>query len=168
MTNPHAPSEADIAAYFQRYQAGVAAVVDALAGATDADLDRHADVEGAWSARKVVHHLADSETNSYVRLRRLLAEPAGTTIAGYDEAHWADVLAYDRPIEKSLAVFVAVRESSTELLGALLPTFTPETWSKVAQHSESGDYTLFDWLRIYAEHGEAHAAQIERARAGIA
>ena len=44
----------------------------------------------------VVHHLADSETNSYLRLRKLLAED-GPTLQGYDEAHWAEVLHYDRP-----------------------------------------------------------------------
>ena len=41
----------------------------------------------------VIHHVADSETNSYVRLRRLMAEPAGTAIQGYDEAQWARVTA---------------------------------------------------------------------------
>jgi hypothetical protein len=112
--------------------------------------------------------LADSETNSYVRLRRLIAEPAGTTIAGYDEAHWAEALAYDRPIAASLAVFIAVRASSAELLDTMLPTLPDDVWDRVGQHTESGPYTLHDWLRIYADHGEAHAAQIERALRGEA
>lgn len=95
-----------------RYRSGVALVEAALAGATDADLDRRGPAADDWCARQVVHHLADSETNSYVRLRRLLAEPSPTTIQGYDEAHWATVLHYDRPIDASLAVFRAVRASS--------------------------------------------------------
>ena len=69
----------------------------------------------------VIHHVADSETNSYVRLRRLLAEPIGTTIQGYDEAQWARVLHYDRPVDQSLAVFRAVRDSSAELLDRITP-----------------------------------------------
>jgi len=164
MTTPDAEL---IEQHFTRYRNGVAAVLDALAGATADDLDRKAATPGAWCARQVVHHLADSETNSYVRLRRLIAEPDGTAIAGYDEAHWADVLAYERPIETSLAVFVSVRNSSSELLDALLPTLPASTWDKVGEHSESGDYTLLDWLRIYADHGEAHANQIVRARQGL-
>jgi hypothetical protein len=54
----------------------------------DDNLDRH--VEGGWSARQVIHHIADSEAQSYARLRRLLAEPAGSVIQGYDEAAWAE------------------------------------------------------------------------------
>jgi hypothetical protein len=162
------PSPTELAEYVRRYSDAVAPVQSALAGASDADLDRKADDPDAWSARQVVHHLADSETNSYVRLRRLIAEPAGTTIAGYDEAHWADVLVYERPITASLAVFVAVRASSLELLETMLPTLPDEVWDRVGQHTESGPYTLHDWLRIYADHGEAHAAQIERALRGEA
>ena len=145
-----------------RYRAGVAHVDAALAGATDADLDRRADEPDAWCARQVVHHLADSETNSYVRLRRLLAEPAPTTIQGYDEAHWATVLHYDRPIEASLAVFRAVRAASSELLDTLVDADLERT----GVHSESGTYSLREWLEIYADHAEAHAAQIRTAIAG--
>lgn len=147
-----------------RYRAGVSHVDDALAGATDADLDRRSDEPGAWCARQVVHHLADSETNSYVRLRRLLAEPAPTIIQGYDEAHWAQVLHYDRPIDASLAVFRAVRAASSELLG----TLTDADLDRTGTHSESGTYSLRDWLEIYADHAEAHADQIRAARAATA
>ena len=51
------------------------------------DLDR-ADLEG-WTPRQVIHHVADSEAQSYARLRRLIAEPS-TTIQGYDENVWAN------------------------------------------------------------------------------
>ena len=143
-----------------RYRAGVALVDGALAGATDADLDRRGPGADDWCARQVVHHLADSETNSYIRLRRLLAEPAPTTIQGYDEAHWASVLHYDRPIEASLVVFRAVRAASGELLDTLVDADLERT----GVHSDSGTYSLRDWLEIYADHAEAHAAQIRAAR----
>ena len=93
----------------------------------------------------VIHHVADSETNSYVRLRRLLAEPAGTVIQGYDEAQWAQVLHYDRPVGLSLAVFRAVRDSSAELLDLI----TPDDLARAGVHSESGPYTVADWLDTY-------------------
>jgi hypothetical protein len=144
MTTPDAEL---VEQYLTRYNNGVKAVLDALDRATPEDIDRKAPTPGAWCARQVVHR--------------------GTAIAGYDEAHWADVLAYDRPIEASLALFVSVRNASSQLLAVLLPTLPSSVWDKVGQHSESGDYTLLDWLRIYADHGEAHAAQIVRARQGL-
>ncbi len=143
-----------------RYRAGVVLVDAALAGATDADLDRRPAGPDSWCARQVCHHLADSETNSYVRLRRLLAEPAPTDIQGYDEATWATVLHYDRPVEASLAVFRAVRAAS----GELLDTLDDDDLARAGRHSESGAYSLRDWLEIYADHAEAHAAQIREAR----
>jgi hypothetical protein len=143
-----------------RYRAGVARVEEALAGADDAALDRRGPGPDDWCARQVVHHLADSETNSYVRLRRLLAEPAPTVVQGYDEAHWAQVLHYDRPIEASLAVFRAVRAASAELLD----TLDDADLERAGTHTDSGPYTLRDWLEIYAAHAEDHADQIRAAR----
>jgi DinB family protein len=107
----------------------------------------------------VVHHLADSETNSYVRLRKLLAEN-GTQIQGYDEAEFARALRYDRPIQRSLEVFRAVRGSSSELLDEL----GDDDWSRAGRHSESGAYSVEGWLEIYADHAVTHADQIARAR----
>jgi hypothetical protein len=139
------------------YRAGYAEVEAALAGATDADLDRRPANDG-WTAREVVHHLADSETTSYIRLRRLLAED-GPTLQGYDEAEFARRLWYDRPISISLSVFQAVRASSAEILDRL----TDSHWSRGGVHTESGDYTVEDWLQIYADHAFDHAEQIRRA-----
>ena len=143
----------------ERYRAGASAVDGALAGITDAELDTVP--PGGWSARMVVHHLADSEANSYLRLRKLLAED-DAKIQGYDEAEFARVLHYDRPIDHSLDVFRAVRASSGELLGRL----TDDEWSRVGTHSESGRYSVEDWLTIYAYHAVDHADQIRRARQG--
>jgi len=157
------PETEDVAELLFRYRRGVNLVLDALSGADDEALDRRPSAPDAWSARMVVHHLADSETNSYVRLRRLLAEPAGTTIQGYDEAQWARVLCYDRPIDTSLEVFTAVRRASAELLEAVLPTLRDDAWQRTGHHTESGEYRLLDWLTVYADHAEAHAAQIRAA-----
>jgi hypothetical protein len=146
--------------HLARYRAGVPLVTEALAGADDASLDRRGPGPDAWCARQVVHHLADSETNSYVRLRRLLAEPTPVVVQGYDEAHWAQVLHYDRPIESSLEVFRAVRAASAELLDTLIDS----DLERAGTHTDSGPYTLRDWLEIYAAHAEDHAAQIREAR----
>ena len=123
----------------------------------DDNLDRH--VEGGWSARQVIHHVADSEAQSYARLRRLLAEPAGSVIQGYDEAAWAECpqLGYtDLPIVHSLEVFKAVRLASLDVLGRLRES----DLERYGEHSESGRYTLATWLEVYTQHPHAHAAQL--------
>ncbi len=141
----------------ERYKAGAEAVAQALEGIADGELDARA--ADGWTAREVVHHLADSETTSYVRLRRLLAEEE-PLIAGYDEAEFARRLHYDRPIAASLEVFRAVRRASAELLERL----TDAEWARAGTHSESGRYDVEEWLRIYAAHAHDHADQIRRAR----
>lgn len=153
-------SEMDAAerqALIARYKAGPAAVRAALAGATDAALDVRRD---GWTAREVVHHLADSETMSAIRLRRLLAEDR-PVIAGYNEQEFARVLRYDRPIASALAVLEAIHTNTGELLDQL----TEADWAREGTHSESGRYTVSDWLRIYAAHTHDHADQIRQALA---
>src|SRR5205814_5017356 len=100
---------------------------------------------GEWSARQVVHHLADSEMTSAIRLRRLLAEDR-PVIVGYDEPEFARRLHYDRPIDGSLAAFRSARESTAELLDRL----DEDEWARQGTHTESGRYAVDDWLRIYA------------------
>lgn len=153
---------AERSSLLERYRTAVADLGDAVAGITEAELDRP-QASGGWTARQVIHHLADSEAMAYIRLRRLLAEDL-PVIRGYDEPEWARRLHYDRPIEASLAVTAAVRASSLELLGAL----TPAEWERTGTHSESGAYSVTRWLRIYAGHTHEHADQIRKARRGEA
>jgi len=144
----------------ERYGLGAQAVVEALDRATDAELDRRPP-SGDWCAREIVHHLADSESMAYIRLRRLIAED-DPVIGAYDEPRWARRLHYDRPIDASLAVLGAVRQASLQLLLSL----TPDEWQRSGTHSESGRYDVERWLAIYTEHGDQHADQIRRARRG--
>lgn len=141
-----------------RYRDGHRVVTEALAGAGDDELDRIPE-PGEWSARQVAHHLADSETTSYIRLRRLIAEE-GPAIPGYDENLFAARLHYQaRPIDLSLDVLRTVRASSAELLDHL----TDEEWERRGTHSESGAYSVATWLETYATHAHDHAEQIRRA-----
>ena len=153
-------SMAERAALLDRYASGFDAVVVALEGASEADLDRHGQTR--WSARQVVHHLADSETMAATRVRRLVGDDDPVTIQGYDEPVWAERLHYDRPIAASLALVGAVRAASHELVSRL----TPEEWSRTGLHSESGEYSVDRWLEIYAGHCHEHADQIRRALRG--
>lgn len=148
------------AAKLDRYASAVAALDGALHGVTDDELDRRPP-SGEWTAREIVHHLADSESMAYIRLRRLIAED-DPQIAGYDEPEWARRLHYDRPVAASLAVVRAVRAASLELLDSLIPA----EWARTGTHSESGAYSVDRWLDIYSEHTHEHADQIARARRG--
>ena len=143
-----------------RYRGGYAAVEAALAEITEEELDRPGP-DGGWSARQVAHHLADSEATAFVRLRRLIAEDE-PMIVGYDEPEYARRLHYDRPVGSSLAVLRAVRVASLELLESL----SPAEWDRGGTHTESGPYSVDDWLRIEATHSHDHAEQIRAARGG--
>jgi hypothetical protein len=96
---------------------------------------------------------------SAIRLRRLVTEDAAD-IQGYDEVEFARKLTSDRPIEPSLEAMRWARESTAQILDRL----TEDDWRRAGTHSESGPYSVEDWLRIYANHGHDHANQIERSR----
>lgn len=142
-----------------RYKDGYRAVAESLTGVTDEELDAHP-APGKWSAREIVHHLADSEMTSAVRLRLLVATPA-PAIAGYDQDEFARRLYYaDRPIDASLDAFKAARRTTAEILDRL----TDAEWSREGSHTEHGRYTMDMWLEIYAGHAHQHAGQITVAR----
>ena len=142
-----------------RYKDGYRAVAEALAGIGDEELDAHP-APGKWSPREIVHHLADSEMTSAIRLRLLLAEDR-PQIRGYDQEEFARKLYYDRPYQKSLEAFRYARECTAEILDRM----TPAEWAREGTHTEHGSYAVERWLEIYADHAHNHAAQIRRARA---
>jgi len=113
---------------------------------------------GKWSVHEVVVHCADSETNAALRLRYVLAEK-DPLIVGYDQEEWARRFDYHSlPLEPALAALFAARGHTVPLLRRL----GEQDWAREGRHTESGRYTAEDWLRIYAEHLEKHAGQIER------
>ncbi len=146
-------------ALIDRYEDGFRVVAAALEEITDAEMEAR-EGPGEWCPREVIHHLADSEMTSAVRLRLLIAED-NPAIVGYDQEAFVRRLYPDRPIGPSLAAFEAAREATAPILRRL----TEEQWGRVGTHSESGRYGVEDWLRIYAGHAHDHADQIRRARA---
>src|SRR3712207_4094836 len=146
----------------EQYEGGFQAVTAALAGITEAELEAR-EAPGEWSPREIVHHLADSEMTSAIRLRLLIAQDA-PTILGYDQEAFVRQLYPDRPIEPSLAAFEAARAATAPILRRL----SEEQWRRAGTHSESGPYSAEDWLCIYSGHAHDHADQIRRARATVA
>jgi len=143
----------------EQYKRGYQEVAEAIAGATDAELDARP-APGKWTPREIVHHLADSEMTSAVRMRNLIATDKAA-IAGYDQDVFAKRLHYDRPIAASLAAFKAARETTAEILDRL----SEDDWKREGTHPEHGRYGMDTWLAIYAVHAHDHAEQIRRARA---
>jgi len=141
----------------ERYRDGHRVVVEALEGVTEDELDRSQ--SGEWTPRMIVHHLADSEMMSAIRIRRLLTEEK-PVLYGYDEKQFAEKLTSDRPIQPSLEALRWARETSAQLMERM----TEDDWRIVGTHSESGRYTTEVWLNIYSAHAHDHAEQIKRAR----
>jgi hypothetical protein len=142
-----------------QYDDGYRVVAEALIGATDEELDTHP-APGKWSAREVVHHLADSEMTAAVRLR-LLVGTDNPQIFGYNQDDFAKRLFYDRPIEASLEAFKAARRTTSEILARM----SDVDWTRNGAHTEhKGSYTPERWLEIYGPHAHKHAEQILVAR----
>lgn len=142
------------------YREATKTFLDAARAVAQDDLDRH-HPEG-WSARQIIHHLADSETQSYSRLRRLVAE-ADPVIQGYDEGAWAEcpALGYtELPVEVSLRVFEAVRDASAGIIDRL----STADLERAGRHSERGTITVAHWLDMYTRHPVEHAQQLQRAQ----
>src|SRR5438128_1075931 len=113
-----------------QYKDGYRVVAEALVGATDEELDAHP-APTKWSAREIVHHLADSEMTSAIRLRLLLATDR-PQILGYDQEEFARRLYYDRSIEASLDAFKAARRTTAEILDRM----SEADWAREGTHTE--------------------------------
>ena len=129
----------------------------AALGTTDREQWQLAPAPNEWNIRQIIFHIADSESNYCIRLRKAVAEPGGLVVA-YDQNLWTDTLDYKgRSTEEALEVFRLLRTSSYWLLVQL-----PEkTWTNWVQHSERGKLTLDDLLSGSVSHIDEHIKQIE-------
>src|ERR1700694_4597899 len=142
----------------RRYREGPAVLSDALSGLNESQLD-HKPADGGFSAREVVHHTADSEMTSAIRLRRLVAED-NPQITGYDPDLFATRLHYtSRPVQPSLDAIKAARQSTLSILESL----SEAEWERAGIHNEMGVYSIDTWLEVYAAHCHDHADQVRRA-----
>jgi hypothetical protein len=146
-----------------QYKAGYDEVINSLNDFPVEAMAAHPIAE-KWSAREIVHHLADSETASAIRLRKLLTEDR-PLIQGYDQDAYAVRLQYNEREDTApaLEALHAARANTAQLLERM----TDADWHRAGEHTESGRYTVEDWLNIYAVHAHNHAAQIHRLRAAL-
>lgn len=131
------------------------ALRDAVTGLSAAQLDTRYRPEG-WTIRQVVHHVADSHLNAFVRYKWTLTEDR-PVIKAYDERAWAetpDVAAV--PVATSLAFLVHLH---TRWVG-LLDGMDEAAWARTFVHPVSGETPLDRMLGLYAWHGRHHLAHI--------
>lgn len=115
---------------------------------------------GGWTIRQVVHHVADSHTNSIIRFKWALTED-NPTIKAYHEDLWAKLADYKLPIEPSLIMLEGIHARLT----ALFESFTDEDWNRTFIHPESGaTISLKRNLALYSWHGRHHLAHIAQAK----
>ncbi len=132
----------------------------AVSGLTDHQLDTPYR-EGGWTVRQVVHHVADSHANSYIRFKLALTED-WPTIKTYDEAAWADLADSRRlPVEVSLNLIEALHGRWVRLLESL----SEDDFRKGFEHPEMGRQNLASVLALYDWHSRHHTAHIVSLRA---
>jgi hypothetical protein len=112
--------------------------------------------EGGWTVRQVVHHLADSHVNAYVRCR-LAATEDRPRIVAYDEAAWAELPDVRLAPGVSLALLDALHARWVTMLRALPPAALDE---RAYLHPEHGEVPLRTAVAMYAWHGRHHVAHV--------
>ena len=132
----------------------------AVDGLSDTQLDTPYR-EGGWTVRQLVHHVADSHANCYVRFKLALTEE-WPTIKPYDEAAWAN-LADSRwlPVEISLVLTAALHTRWV----ALLESMSEDDFQKGFTHPQRGSQNLAKTLALYDWHSRHHTAHITSLRA---
>ena len=154
---PEAVTPADLSRWITDLEVLPTRLASAIAGLTEAQLDTPYR-PGGWTVRQVVHHVADSHTNAYVRFKLALTEEA-PTIRPYDEGAWADlgdVRAF--PVALSVAFLSLLHQRWCTLLRSLERSALERTYV----HPQSGVTSLAFALGQYAWHGRHHLAHVTR------
>ena len=116
--------------------------------------------EGGWTVAQVVHHVADSHINAYVRFKLAVTED-NPPVKAYNEAWWAELAdASAADVAVSLALLDALHLRWVTFLRSL----DAEQFSRTYQHSTMGPVTLDHALALYAWHGRHHTAHITALR----
>lgn len=112
--------------------------------------------DGGWTARQVIHHLADSHMNAYIRIKWALTEDT-PLIKAYDEKKWAETAEVsDDPI-MSIALLKALHFKLVRLLSAV----KPEEYKKAFTHPDTKKQVSIErMMATYAWHGEHHLGHL--------
>src|SRR5438270_9890962 len=113
-----------------------------------------------WTVLQLVHHVADSHANAYIRFKLALTENE-PTIKTYDEKKWAELEdSRTTPVEVSLSMTDAVHHRWNVLMRAA----KPQDFARTLRHPEMGPMNLDALLQLYYWHGQHHVAHVTRLR----
>lgn len=154
-----AVSPEKLTAWIGIIEAAPARMRDAVAGLDDAQLDTRYRPDG-WTIRQVVHHVADSHINSYVRFKLAMTEDV-PTIRPYHEERWAELEeARTGPVDLSLDLIEALHRRWV----MFLRNMAQSDFDKNFRHPELGELNVGRNVGLYAWHCEHHLSHITRAR----
>lgn len=121
---------------------------------SDEQLDTPYRPEG-WTVRQLIHHIADSHTNAYIRFKLALTEDV-PTIRPYFEDRWAEIDDSKMPIDVSLQILRGIHARWSVILHSM----SDEDFGRKLIHPDSGEWTLEKMLGLYDWHGHHHLAHI--------
>jgi hypothetical protein len=127
---------------------------DAVAGLTDAQLDTPYR-PGGWTVRQLVHHVADSHMNGFIRTKLALTEDV-PTVKPYDQDEWVKLADVRLAIDVSLGILDGIHRRWATVWQAM----APEDFSWQFEHPEIGTLTLDTHLQLYGWHSRHHVAHI--------
>jgi hypothetical protein len=116
--------------------------------------------EGGWTVRQVVHHLADSHMNAYIRTKLALTEDT-PIVKPYMEAEWAKLPDSKAAVDSSLNIIDGLHKNWT----ALLDTLDKDGLQKSYMHPElNRTVSLRELIGTYGWHSDHHLAHITTLR----
>ncbi|MBT8219986.1 MAG: putative metal-dependent hydrolase [Bacteroidia bacterium] len=130
------------------------------AGMRDRDLDKKYR-PGGWTGRQVIHHIADSHMNAYIRFKWALTEEV-PMIKAYDEEAWAKLDdSKELPIDVSMKLIDALHHRWTYLI----KQFRRKEWAKAYDHPDyEKPASLEIALAMYAWHSNHHIGHLQLIR----
>ena len=114
--------------------------------------------DGGWTARQVVHHLADSHLNAYTRIKLALTEDT-PSVKTYEEQLWAELP--DSKLDPSVSV--EILHGVHTRLTSILESMTADQFNRAAKHPQWGEMTIDFFIQLYAWHCRHHVAHIKLA-----
>ncbi|HEX8514714.1 MAG TPA: putative metal-dependent hydrolase [Bacteroidia bacterium] len=113
---------------------------------------------GGWTARQIIHHIADSHSNALIRLKLALTEDK-PVIKPYDQDAWSRLPdAKHAAVASSLQMITAIHER----WNIVLETMTEQDFSRTYIHPEyNREFRLDEFIALYAWHGKHHCGHLQ-------
>jgi hypothetical protein len=112
--------------------------------------------EGGWTARQVIHHVADSHMNAVIRFKLAMTEDK-PTIKPYNETEWAKLA----DVKLDPAVSVQILDGLHQRWHTMLQSMSEADFAREAIHPDHGPRTIDWFLQLYAWHGRHHIGHIK-------